>query len=74
MLADAAGREMVSCPVCDGVLTPETYRALVAAHGARVASSGPDLTSLGHLRIPRAAIEYDPILDLGDEGDAPKAE
>ena len=32
MLRSASGRDEVSCPVCDGVLTPEQWRALVETH------------------------------------------
>lgn len=34
MLRDHNGRDSVSCPVCDGVLTAEDYKSLVARHGA----------------------------------------
>jgi hypothetical protein len=38
MLRDPNGRDSVSCPVCDGALTPDAYRDLVGAH-ARPAPS-----------------------------------
>lgn len=42
MLRDRNGRDSVSCPICDGVLTPDTYRSLVAAHDAPMARQDAD--------------------------------